>query len=84
MTSYGISQKIVKMVQILYEDNESTKLDEGKESEWFKVKTGVKQGDVMSGFIFLMVVDWVMERKLKEAAPVLDGNLQTGRLIFCR
>ena len=35
-----------------------TVLDE--ESEWFKVKTGVKQGDVMSGFIFLMVVDWIM------------------------
>ena len=34
-------------------------LDEGEESEWFKVKTGVKQGDVMSGFIFL-VVDWIM------------------------
>ena len=33
---------------------------EGDESEWFKVKTGVKQGDVMSGFIFLIVVDWIM------------------------
>ena len=27
------------------------------ESERFNVKTGVKQGHVMSGFIFLMVVD---------------------------
>ena len=29
--------------------------------EWLKVKTGVKQGDVMSGFIFLTVVDWIMK-----------------------
>ena len=35
-------------------------LDEGEESEWFNVTTGVKQGDVMSGFIFLIVVDWIM------------------------
>ena len=35
-------------------------LDEDEESEWFKVKTGVTQGDVMSGFIFLKVVDWIM------------------------
>ncbi|XP_072025116.1 uncharacterized protein [Amphiura filiformis] len=49
------------MVQILYEDSECAVLDEGEESEWFKVKTGVKQEDVMSGFIFLIVVDWIMK-----------------------
>ena len=43
------------MVQMLYEDSKCE-----VESEWFKVKTGVKQGDVMSGFIFLMVVNWIM------------------------
>ena len=48
------------MVNILYDDSECAVLDEGGESEWFKVKTGVKQGDVMSGFIFLMVVNWIM------------------------
>ena len=45
------------MVQMLYEDSECAVLDEGEESEWFKVK----QGDVMSGFIFL-VVDWIMRK----------------------
>ena len=48
------------MVQMLHEDSECAVLDEGEESEWFKVKTGIEQGDVMSGFIFLKVVDWVM------------------------
>ena len=60
MESYGIPCKIIHMVQMLYEDSECAVLDEGEESEWFKVKTGVKQGDVMSGFIFLIVVDWTM------------------------
>ena len=50
------------MVLIFYEDSECAVLDEGEESEWFKVKTGVKQGDVMSSFIFLMVVAWIMKR----------------------
>ena len=35
-------------------------LDEGEESEWFKVKTGFKQRDVMFEFFFLMVVDWII------------------------
>ena len=58
------------MIQFLYEDTETecVVLDEGEESEWFKVKTGVKQGDVMSGFIFLIVVmDWIMKN-------VTEGN----------
>ena len=60
MESYGILHKIIHMVQMLYEDSECAVLDEGEKFEWFKVKTGVKQGDVMSGFIFLIVVDWIM------------------------
>ena len=60
MDSYGIPRKIIHMVQMLHKDSECAVLDEGEESEWFKVKTEVKQGDVMSGFIFLMVVDWIV------------------------
>ena len=44
------------MSQMIYEDSECVVLDEVEESEWFNVKTGVKQGDRMSRFIFLMVV----------------------------
>ena len=62
MESYGIPRKIIHMVQMLYEDSECAVLDEDEESEWFKFKTGVKQGDVMSGFIFLVVVDWIMRK----------------------
>ena len=43
MESYGIPCKIIHMVQMLYKDSECAVLDEGEESEWFKVKTGVKQ-----------------------------------------
>ena len=45
---------------MLYEDSECAVLDDVEESECLKVKPGVKQRDIMPGFIFLMVVDWVM------------------------
>ena len=32
------TSKIIKVVQILYEDSECAVLDEGEESEWFKGK----------------------------------------------
>ena len=66
MASYGIPAKLLRIVKILYEDSECAVLDDGEESEWFKVKTGVKQGDVMSGFIFLIVVDWIMRNATGE------------------
>ena len=33
-----------------------------QQTRWFKITTGVKQGCVMSGFLFLIAVDWVMRR----------------------
>ena len=45
MESYGIPRKIIYMVEMLYEDSECAVLDEE---------------DIMSRFIFLMVVDWIM------------------------
>ena len=74
MESYGIPCKIIHMAQMLYEDSECAVLDEGKESEWFKVKTGVKQGDVMSGFIFLIVVDWIMRNITAENKTGIRWN----------
>ena len=38
MASYGIPDKLIRMVNILYEGSECAVLDEGVESEWFKVK----------------------------------------------
>ena len=55
MASYGIPDKLIRVVKILYEGSECAVFDEGVK-KLFKVKTGVKQGDVMSGFIFLLVV----------------------------
>ena len=31
-------------------------------SDWFMIKSGVKQGCVMSGFLFLLCLDWVIRK----------------------
>ncbi len=50
------------MVKLMYTDSMCAVLCEGETTEWFHVKTGVKQGCVMSGFLFLIVIDWVMTK----------------------
>ena len=62
MPSFGIPDKLIRMLKILYDGSECAVLDGGVEIEWFKIKTGVEQSDVISCFIFLLVVDWIMKR----------------------
>ncbi|PFX25743.1 Retrovirus-related Pol polyprotein from type-2 retrotransposable element R2DM [Stylophora pistillata] len=54
------------MVKALYADFECGVVDGQDTTEWFKIKTGVKQGCNMSGLLFTVVVDWVMRNASKE------------------
>ena len=65
MRCYSIPNKLIRMEQLLYKDTQCVVIDEGQESEWFSVKTGVKQGCSMSGFLFLLVLDFIMRKTTK-------------------
>ena len=77
MRCYGVPDKLIRMVQLLYEDTQCAVIDEGEESEWFSVKIGVKQGCSMSGFIFLLVLDFVMRKTTKDKDTGLRWKLTT-------
>ena len=40
-------------------------LDETGHLEWFEVLSGVKQGCVMSDFLFVIVINWVMNKTVE-------------------
>ena len=61
--SYGIPSKLMRMIADLYEGFECAVIDENETSDWFKIKTEVKQRCVMSGFVFLPAIDWVRYEK---------------------
>jgi len=42
--------------------------------DWFEIKTDVKQGCCMSGFRFLLVVDWVMRKTTKHGNTGIRWN----------
>ena len=66
MGSYGIPPKLVRMVQAMYKGSKCAVMDWGGKTGWFDIKSGVRQGCVMSGFLFLLVIDWVMRKTLSE------------------
>lgn len=38
----------------------------GRKTGWSDIKSGVPQGCIMSGYLFLLVIDWVMGKALEE------------------
>ncbi|KAK7089318.1 hypothetical protein V1264_024890 [Littorina saxatilis] len=62
MHHYGIPQKFINIIQHLYEDSTCQVIHNGKLTSPFVVKTGVRQGCMLSPTIFLMVIDWIMRR----------------------
>ena len=61
MRHYGIPQKIVNMVKESYNGMKSKVVHEGKLTEEFEVTTGVRQGCLLSPFLFLLAIDYVMK-----------------------
>ena len=57
MRAYGIPDKLIGLVKVLYDRFTCAVIDEGEITERFPVVTGVKQGCCMSGFLFLVVID---------------------------
>ena len=59
---YGIPEQIVKSIEVLYCDTNSTVIVDGVLSDLFEVMTGVLQGDVLAPFIFIIIIDWVLRQ----------------------
>ena len=65
------------MVKALYDDFQCAVVDGQDTTEWFKIKTGVKQGCNMSDLLFLLVVDWVIRNTLQEGNTCIRWKFTT-------
>ena len=62
MKYYRIPFKIINLVKMSYKNFRCAVEHESKLSNWFPVMSGVRQGCVMSGFLFVLVIDWIMRK----------------------
>ena len=64
LAHYGIPQKFINIIKNCYEGTTCKVIHEGHLSESFEVKTGVKQGCLLSPLLFLLAIDWIMKSSM--------------------
>ena len=58
---YGVPNKIVNIIKSSYEGLNCKIIHGGQLTESFNVRTGVRQGCLLSPFLFLLAIDWIMK-----------------------
>ncbi|VDP36679.1 unnamed protein product [Schistosoma margrebowiei] len=62
----GVPQKIVNIIRNSYDGLHRKIVHGGQLTKSFEVKTGVRQGCLVSPFLFLLVIDWIMKTSTSE------------------
>ena len=57
---YGIPEKIIDVIKVLYTNTSSTILSTDGETPTFSIHAGILQGDTLAPFLFIIVVDYVL------------------------
>ena len=63
MAAYGIPEKLIVMVKLFYNNFMCSVEHDGVYSEWFRIESGLRQGCVMSGFLFLLAMAVTTKRR---------------------
>ncbi|RXN15856.1 endonuclease-reverse transcriptase [Labeo rohita] len=57
----GVLKKFISLIKCTYQDVTCKVAHAGQMSDSFEVRTGVRQGCLLSPFLFLLVIDWIMK-----------------------
>ena len=60
LTKYNVPDKLIKQIKLIMQRTKMKVKVNNSYSEWFKTKTGVRQGDPLSVLLFSVVLDSVI------------------------
>ena len=72
---YGIPEKIIRMIRLAYEPSTCQVIHGNTLTEPFTVLSGVRQGCLLSPFLILLVMDWIMKETTKDQARGIQWTL---------
>ena len=72
---YGVPMKLVNMVKNSYKEMPCRVIHYGQLTKNVEIRTGVRQGCLLSPFLFILAIDWIMKtHKLKEKEMESSGK----------
>ena len=74
---YGILARYINIFKSLYQDSRCCVRTDDGTTDFFNINTGVRQGCVLSPFLFLIAIDFVMRKSMKEVGFGIVWNDQT-------
>ncbi|VDO99416.1 unnamed protein product [Schistosoma curassoni] len=63
---YGVREEIVNIIRNSYDESQCKVVHGGQLTDAFQVETGVRQARLLSHFLFLLVVNWIMKTSTSE------------------
>ena len=82
LRSYGIPVKIVNIIKCLYDGSSSVVRVDGILSKEFQVNTGVLQGDTLAPFLFIIVLDFILQKTPVAAGLQIKQDIRLPDLDF--
>ena len=76
---YGVNGRLLNGIKSLYDESEACVRVNRTESEWFKIENGVRQGCVLSPWLFNIYMDGVMKELMAEVAGEGVRVMENGR-----
>ena len=74
LAHYGIPEKIISIIKMIYNEFQAKVICGTNLSDSFYLKTGVRQGCLLSPLLFTMCIDWVMKRSTEQVQRGLQWN----------
>ncbi len=72
---YGVPNKLVNLIRNSYDGMCCKVMHEGQFTGQFEVKTGVRQGCLLSPLLFLLVIDWIMKATTEQGRNGIQWTL---------
>ena len=72
---YGLPQKIVGLISVLYKSFECSVLMDSTQTDYFPVKSGVRQGCILSPILFNITLDYIMRQTTQNARHGIQWNM---------
>ncbi len=65
LQAYGIPTSIIEAIKLIYDDSSASVITPDGETESFQTHAGVLQGDTLTPFLFVVVLDYIMRHALR-------------------